>query len=57
MTTTRSPGLIFPWLATALYATQHGSVRAAVSSGKFSGTLCRQRDGTRTNLVIAPLTP
>ena len=36
-TTTRSPGRTLEFTTTALYATQHGSVRPAFSNGRLSG--------------------
>ena len=37
ITRTLSPGFIFEFTTTALYATQHGSVKQASSNDKFSG--------------------
>ena len=57
ITTTVSPGRTVLFEATALYATQQGSVSAARSNGSSSGMWCRQRAGTHTKLAIAPSVP
>ena len=56
-TTTRSAGFNRVFSITALNATAHGSARQACSNGRLSGTRWRQRAGTRTYCVMAPLTP
>ena len=52
----RSPGFTSLLTATALYATQAGSVRAACSSGRWSGRRWRMRAGTGIVGRIAPST-